>query len=196
MRPKKSPFPQRGWLQASVGEKEGHEAGFVVKGHEAQQDGDSSYLRVLCAFVIREHGCKGEKGAGCQGKNPGTASLRAAPARRNSFQGWGGSEGEPGERGPCSPTFACCHEVRFRTTAGSLEMVFSPVFTSVHAESTCREWLLTISFDAVLAFLEKKGQKGCVSGGGGGWWLNPVVCSDPKRCHGTARPQLPSEIQF
>lgn len=73
-RTKKIHFPQRGSLQASA-------LGFVLKRHEPrapggtreqQRDGDSAYLRVLCAFVIREHGCRGER------KEPGVrAGTRA-----------------------------------------------------------------------------------------------------------------------
>lgn len=154
-----------------------------------QQDGDSSYLRILCAFVIREHGCRGEKGAGCQGRSTGTASLRAAPALRNSSQGWGEARASLGSAVPAAQCLRAVTRWHSGQLQGHWKWRFLPVFTLVHADSTCREWLLTISFDAVLAFLEKKGQKGCVSGEGGGWKLNPAACSDPKRCHGTAWPQ-------
>lgn len=71
---------------------------------------------------------QGRERSRVSGQEHGHGFAPGCPSTEKFLPGLGGSEGEPGERCPCSPVFACCHEVAFRTTAGPLEMAFSPRF--------------------------------------------------------------------
>lgn len=71
------------------GEKQGHKLGFCAKIPggavtrqqlpEARAEAACSYLRVFGAFVIRENGCRGEKGAWGQGSSREAAPLANTP---------------------------------------------------------------------------------------------------------------------